>query len=193
MIKKENNCITDPKKIKLIGKRISMERCNAHLSQRELGELIHVKKDVIQRLESGDRRIINEKTKHLIRLIALKLTINADYLLADSDNPLTLKESVIPATQLPEYNNLPERFIYQNGISMDFEYVAEYMHPKFQTDLANLIHIFVDMHRCAVHFPNITKEEARKLDHIQLMYQREHNFFINQYKKENERKSRETI
>lgn len=150
-----------PKDIQEIARRIRSQRKKNFLSQRALGEKIHEKKDVIQRLESGKLKIIEEKK--LFYLAAI-LDCNPAYLTLDSDDPRTLHSNEIPYYDAPEFKYSADAFLYNNGsLYEDLTYAQEFMHPEFKKALVNTIHTFITFHKLGVHYPDTNAETASKI------------------------------
>lgn len=151
----------DPKEIQEIARRIRGQRKKLHLSQRTLGEKIRVKKDVIQRLESGKLKIIEEEKLYFLGAV---LDCNPAYLTLDSDDPRTQHSNEIPYYTAPDFKYSADAFLYShNSLYQDLTYAQEFMHPEFQQALADIIHTFVTFHKCGVHYPNADAESASKI------------------------------
>lgn len=163
---KEEITLNKPKKytskeIKTIADRIRSQRQKESLSQRVLAEQIHEKKDVIQRLESGKLKIIDDRKLYLIAAV---LDCNPSYLTLTSDDPRTQHSDEIQFYETPKLKYTAESFLYShNALYDDLAYAKKYMHPQFQNTLVNIIHTFVTFHKCGVHYPNTTHEVASKI------------------------------
>lgn len=150
-----------PEDIQEIARRIRSQRKKESLSQRALGDKIHEKKDVIQRLESGKLKIIEEKK---LFYLAAKLDCNPAYLTLDSDDPRTQHSNEIPYFDAPEFKYSADAFLYShNSLYQDLTYAQECMHPEFQKALVDIIHIFVTFHKHGAHYPNTDPETASKI------------------------------
>ena len=151
----------DQKEIQEIARRIRGQRKKLNLSQRTLGEKIRVKKDVIQRLESGKLKIIEEEKLYFLSAV---LDCNPAYLTLASDDPRTQHSNKIPYFDAPEFKYSADAFLYShNSLYQDLTYAQEFMHPEFQQALADIIHTFVTFHKCGVHYPNTDPETASKI------------------------------
>ena len=161
--------------IQKIGIRIKELRKLRNYSQRALAEEVAQKKDVIQRLESGKLKSIDEK---LLTSIAYHLDCNVDYLLlrsSDSEKPKARKTHFL---ELPEFQKEAEGFIFSNmDLRMALSYAAMYMNPYFQKQLIDVINTLVTYHKCAVDYPNITPQEAQAVTPDFLTKKIEDSFF----------------
>ena len=163
-----------PKEIQEIARRIRTQREKEDLSQRVLGEKIHVKKDVIQRLESGKLKIIDERKLYLLSSV---LDCSPAYLTLASDDPRTKHSNEPPYYEAPAFKYTAESFIYKFNLYSDLTYAKEYMHPEFQKYLADIIHTFVTFHKCGVHDPNTDANTSSKITFKQCDQFIEENFF----------------
>lgn len=151
----------DQKEIQEIARRIRGQREKLNLSQRTLGEKIRVKKDVIQRLESGKLKIIEEEKLYFLSAV---LDCNPAYLTLASDDPRTQHSNEIPYFDAPEFKYSADAFLYShNSLYQDLTYAQECMHPEFQKALVDIIHIFVTFHKHGAHYPNTDPETASKI------------------------------
>lgn len=150
-----------PNEINEIAQRLRDQRKKLHLSQRALGEKIDVKKDVIQRLESGKLKIIDDKKLYFLAAV---LDCNPAYLTLDSDDPRTQHSDEVPYYNAPAFKYSAESFLYNHdSLYLDLTYAQEYMHPEFQNALEDIINTFVTFHKCGVHYPNVDAETASKI------------------------------
>ena len=163
--------------IKEIAKRVYQYRSLKQISQRKLGEKIHIRKDVIQRIESGNLKSIDE---NLIRHIAMVLDCNADYLLLKSDDSRNPHTKYI-YQKLPEFAKTADGFLFShNQLFFDMEYIAKYMHSSYQQQLLDMIHTFVVFHKASIHYPNITEKEASSINSDQYNKILKSDFFAHQ-------------
>ena len=92
----------------IFGKRLKELRDNLGLSQRAFARLLELDPTAINRYEKGERL----PTEPVIRQVAEKLNVSADYLLGLTDNPQPwnndLPEHV--RKQLEEYERLKEKW-----------------------------------------------------------------------------------
>lgn len=148
------------KQIKEIGERVRYLRKLMKITQKELGKKIMVHHDVIQRIESGKLKDVDEGK---LLSMAQPLNCNPDYLLLKSDNHLN------PLTKHSWYLSTPrehvvESFIHERPTLLnDIYYMIGYMHPDFQNQIIDTIHTYVQLHQAAIHFPSTSQEIACEL------------------------------
>lgn len=151
--------------IKEIGERVRYLRKLMKISQKELGKKIMVHHDVIQRIESGKLKDVDEQ-----KLLAMSqpLNCNPDYLLLKSDshlNPHTRHSWYLS----PPRENLIGNFIHDRPVlTNDLYYMIVCMHPDFQNQILDTLHTYVQLHQAAVHFPSTSQETARELRPIDI-------------------------
>lgn len=176
-----------PEEILEIARRLRSQREKISLSQREVAEKIHQKKDVIQRLESGKLKIID---KNRLLLIAWILDCNPAYLTLASDDPRTMHSDVPPYYEAPDFKYTAESFLASHRILYaDLTYAKKYMHPDFQKKLEDIIHTFVTFHKCGVHYPNTDADTASKISFKECAQFIKDNFWA----EENERRKKWTL
>lgn len=146
--------------IKEIGARVRYLRKLMKITQKELGEKIYVSHDVIQRIESGKLKDVDEEK---ISAMAHPLNCNPDYLLLKSDNHLN------PHTRHSWYLSPPKEdvvghFIHEHPVLLhDIYYIIGHMHPDFQKLVLDALHTYVLFHQTAVHYPSTSRDAARNL------------------------------
>lgn len=169
-----NKLIFSDKQIKEIGERVRKQRLLKNLSQKKLADMLGEKKDVIQRIESGNLKKVNTNR---LQSIAYHLDCNDKYFLLESD------DSRNPHTkyyyqELPEFQKSVEGYVFAHRqLNNDISYMIQYMHPDFQNQLLNIIHTFITFHKTGVHYPNTTPSDASSVAPSTLDKKIEDNFF----------------
>lgn len=152
--------------IKEIGRRIKTRRTALRLSQRELGNKVSRKKDVIQRLESGNLKSVNI---NLLYHVSNYLDCNPDYLLLQTDDPRVHRSNEPQHYDAPSFQHTAESFLYHNlSFKRDITYISKYMHKDIQEEILHIVHTIVTLHKCGVHFPNVSPEDAAKVSFHEL-------------------------
>lgn len=183
MVAKSTNSETIVKKysqedIKEIGHRVRSMRQARKLSQRALGDSIHVEKDVIYRIEAGKLKRIN---KDLLIDIATQLDCHHDYFLLNSNDYRAPNYNEAAHLATPRFQGTAESFLYTHrGLKEDMDYMNKFMNTEFQSQLVSLIHTFVIYHQTAVHYPNVSPEEAKSFTSKKAMKIKEENFWAAQ-------------
>ncbi len=111
------------KRLQILGERLRALREKRNLTQRQLGELLHIEQSTLARYETGE----NDPKPAVLKTLVEFFDTSADYLHGLTDDPRSVKAIVAEMIkEFPEYEQLINR-LRQGGseLRIQFETLAQ--------------------------------------------------------------------